>query len=278
MPSLHDVTALLDEWSRGDRRALDRLLPLVYAELRRIAARQLRHERAGHTLQPTALVHEAYLASSSSASRLAESGALLRRGSPGDAPDSGRPRPPAGGEKAGRRSAAGVTRECRRRLPTADQIPVLALDHALSRLERLDRGLAQIVELRAFGGLTIEEAAHILKVSPSTAKREWRTAKAWLMRELGRRASRDRGALATGEGAVRGDGRTAACPSASHSWHPWSPEDDTLRRDVEALLAADAAGVDSLGTVAGRVRVVDGRAAAEPSGVTATPTAPPLPG
>jgi RNA polymerase sigma-70 factor (ECF subfamily) len=61
MPSVQDVTALLDEWSRGDRGALDRLLPLVYAELRRIAARQLRHERAGHTLQPTALVHEAYL-------------------------------------------------------------------------------------------------------------------------------------------------------------------------------------------------------------------------
>jgi DNA-directed RNA polymerase specialized sigma24 family protein len=70
-------------------------------------------------------------------------------------------------------------------VPTADQIPVLVLDQALSRLERLDAGLAQIVELRAFGGLTIEEAAQTLGVSPSTAKREWRTAKAWLVRALG---------------------------------------------------------------------------------------------
>ena len=70
-------------------------------------------------------------------------------------------------------------------VPTANQIPVLVLDQALSRLERLDAGLAQIVELRAFGGLTIEEAAQTLKMSPSTAKREWRTAKAWLVRELG---------------------------------------------------------------------------------------------
>jgi DNA-directed RNA polymerase specialized sigma24 family protein len=69
-------------------------------------------------------------------------------------------------------------------LPSANQIPVLALDHALTRLEKLDAGLAQIVELRVFGGLTIDEAAHLLNVSPSTAKRDWRTAKAWLTREL----------------------------------------------------------------------------------------------
>ena len=82
---------------------------------------------------------------------------------------------------------------------------MLALDDALERLETVDRGLAQIVELRAFGGLTIEEAAHVLKVSASTAKREWRTAKAWLTRELGAEAVHDGRALATGQGVVRGD-------------------------------------------------------------------------
>jgi RNA polymerase sigma factor (TIGR02999 family) len=184
MPSSPDVTALLGNWSRGDRHALDRLLPLVHAELRRIAARQLRLERAGHTLQPTALVNEAYL-------RLVDQRRVDWRN---------------------RAHFFGVAAQMMRRIlvdharrhnarkrgdgiqhvsidqveePAAgDRISVLVLDQALGRLERVDQGLAQIVELRAFGGLTIEEAAHVLKVSPSTAKREWRTAKAWLRREL----------------------------------------------------------------------------------------------
>jgi len=180
-----DVTALLDDWSRGDRQALDRLLPLVYRELHGIAARQLRHERAGHTLQPTALVHEAYL-------RLVEQrnvdwesrahfygvAALVMRRILVD---------------HARRQAARKRGDNLRRVPleevtdgsTSAEIPILALDQALSRLERLDGALARIVELRAFGGLTIDEAAHVLKVSPSTVKRDWRTAKAWLTRELG---------------------------------------------------------------------------------------------
>jgi len=184
MPAGHDVTELLDDWSRGDRDALDRLLPLVYAELRRIAARQLRHERAGHTLQPTALVHEAYL-------RLVEqrnvewqnrahffgvAAGVMRR----ILVDHAR-------RQTAQKRGDGVQRvslEHIAELPSANQIPVLALDHALTRLEKLDAGLAQIVELRVFGGLTIDEAAHLLNVSPSTAKRDWRTAKAWLTREL----------------------------------------------------------------------------------------------
>jgi RNA polymerase sigma factor (TIGR02999 family) len=185
MPAGPDVTQLLDEWSRGDRRALDRLLPLVYAELRRIAPRRLRRERDGHTLQPTALVHEAYL-------RLVEQRSVDWRS-----------RAHFYGVAAqmmrrvlvdhARRQAAKKRGDPGQRVPLDDiaetaaapQIPVLALDDALSRLEQLDRGLARIVELRAFGGLTIDEAAHVLNVSPSTAKREWRTAKAWLARELG---------------------------------------------------------------------------------------------
>jgi RNA polymerase sigma factor (TIGR02999 family) len=179
-----DITALLDDWGRGNLRALDRLVPLVYAELRRIAARQLRRERAGHSLQPTALVHEAYL-------RLVDqkrvdwhdrahffgvSAQIMRR----ILVDQARRR------KASKRGDAvqclSIDRDVE--APARDEISVLALDRALDRLEGVDGGLARIVELRAFGGLTIEEAAHVLKVSPSTAKREWRTAKAWLTREL----------------------------------------------------------------------------------------------
>ena len=185
MPSSPDVTALLGHWSQGDRHALDRLLPLVHAELRRIAARQLRLERAGHTLQPTALVNEAYL-------RLVDlrqvdwrnrahffgiAAQMMRR----ILVDHAR-RHNAGKRGDGIQHVSIDQVEA----PAAgDPISVLALNHALGRLEKLDQGLAQIVELRAFGGLTIEEAAHVLKVSASTAKREWRAAKAWLTRELG---------------------------------------------------------------------------------------------
>jgi RNA polymerase sigma factor (TIGR02999 family) len=184
MPLPHDVTALLDEWTRGDPRALDRLLPLVYAELRRIATRQLRHERAGHILQPTALVHEAYL-------RLVDqrkvdwhdrahfygvAAQVMRR----ILVDHARRRAAMKrGDGAQRVALEDISDTAR-----ATEFPVLTLEHTLGRLEQLDRGLAQIVELRAFGGLTIEEAAHVLHVSASTAKREWRTAKAWLAREL----------------------------------------------------------------------------------------------
>ena len=184
MPASPDVTNLLADWSRGDRRAFEVLLPLVYAELRRIAARQLRHERDGHTLQPTALVHEAYL-------RLVAQHTVDWQG-----------RAHFYGVAAqvmrrilvdhARRQAATKRGNGAHRVPleeaaeeaASSQIPVLMLDHALGRLEKLDPGLAQIIELRAFGGLTIEEAAHVLKVSPTTAKREWRTAKAWLTNEL----------------------------------------------------------------------------------------------
>jgi RNA polymerase sigma factor (TIGR02999 family) len=173
MPSGDDVTALLDDWSRGDRRALDRLLPLVYAELRRIATRQLRRERAGHTLQPTDVVHEAYL-------RLVEqrnvdwqnrahffgvAAGIIRRILVDHARRHAAAKRGNGAHRVPLEKIAGTA--------TVPEIPVMALDHALDRLEQIDRGLAQIVELRAFSGLTIDEAAHVLQVSPSTAKREW---------------------------------------------------------------------------------------------------------
>jgi len=183
VPSSARLTALLDDWGRGDRHALDQLVPLVYAELRRIAAGQLRRESPGQTLQPTALVHEAYL-------RLLEQ---------------------RHGEWRSRAHFYGVAAQVMRRIlvdharrrqaikrgdgltfvsldEAADgatpPLSVIDFDRALERLEQLDPRLGRIVELRAFGGLTVEEAAHILHMSPSTLKREWRTAKAWLTREL----------------------------------------------------------------------------------------------
>ena len=190
MSAGHDVTGLLGDWSRGDRRALDRLLPLVYAELRRIAARQLRLERNGHTLQPTALVHEAYLRLveqrtgdwESRAHFFGVAAQVMRR----VLVDHAR-------RQAARKRTAGVQRvplEEIAETAAVNQVPVLVLDHALGRLEELDPGLAQLVELRAFAGLSIDEAAHVLKVSPSTVTRDWRTAKAWLAHELGSRGVR----------------------------------------------------------------------------------------
>ena len=183
MPS-PEITALLDEWGRGDSRALDRLVPLVYGELRRVAARQLRRERNGHSLQPTALVHEAYLRLvdqrrvhwENRAHFFAVSAQVMRR----ILVDHARRR------KAAKRGddVELVSLEQDVGSPAPDEISVLALDRALEHLDDVDPALARIVELRAFGGLTIDEAAHVLKVSPSTAKRDWRTAKAWLAREL----------------------------------------------------------------------------------------------
>jgi RNA polymerase sigma factor (TIGR02999 family) len=186
MASRSDVTALLAEWGRcGNTDALNELLPLVYAELRRVAARQLRGERGPVTLQPTALVHELYL-------RLVDqrhgdwrdrahffgvAAQVMRR----ILVDHARRR------RAGKRGEGLPTVSIDDAAEKAgpDCIPVLELDHALDRLAELDEGLARVVELRAFGGLTIDEAACVLKISPTTAKAEWRTARAWLTHELG---------------------------------------------------------------------------------------------
>jgi RNA polymerase sigma factor (TIGR02999 family) len=184
MVPARDVTALLGDWSRGDRTAFNQLLPLVYAELRRVAARQLRHERADHTLQPTALVHEVFIRLvdqrnvdwQNRAHFFGVAAQVMRR----ILVDHAR-RHDAGKRGDGVRA---VSLDEAKDVAAADEMPILALDQALDRLEKIDGGLAKIVELRAFGGLTIDEAAHVLSVSPSTAKREWRTAKAWLNREL----------------------------------------------------------------------------------------------
>jgi len=185
MGSSRDVTALLDDWSSGDRGALQQLLPLVYAELRQIAARQLRRERVHHTLQPTALVHEVYL-------RLIDQRRVDWRNRAHFFGVAAQVMRRVLVDHARRQSASkrgdGVARvaiEEAKGVAAPNEIPVLALDHALDRLEEIDAELAKIVELRAFAGLTIDEAAHVLNVSPSTAQRDWRAARAWLKRELG---------------------------------------------------------------------------------------------
>ena len=183
MVSPRDVSALLGEWSRGDRSALSQVLPLVYAELRRVAARQLRSERANHTLQPTALVHEVFIRLvdqrhvdwQNRAHFFGVAANVMRR----ILVDHARRRS-AGKRGDGVRLSLDEARD----VAASNEMPILALDQALDRLKVMDPDLARIVELRAFGGLTIEEAAHVLRVSPSTAKRDWRTAKAWLNREL----------------------------------------------------------------------------------------------
>jgi RNA polymerase sigma factor (TIGR02999 family) len=185
MTTPRSVTALLGEWSRGNQGALNQLLPLVYAELRRIAARQLRNERSNHTLQPTALVHEVYLRLvdqrqvgwQSRAHFFGVAARIMRRILVDHARRHRASKRGEGMRCVSIDEAIGVA--------ATNEIPILALDHALDRLKKVDSELAKIVELRAFGGLTIEEAAHVLKVSPSTVKRDWRTAKAWLNRELG---------------------------------------------------------------------------------------------
>jgi RNA polymerase sigma factor (TIGR02999 family) len=185
-----DVTALLHDWCRGDRTALQRLLPLVYAELRRIAARQLRNERVDHTLQPTALVHEAYLRLvdqrqvnwQNQAHFFGVAAQVMRR----VLVDHARRR---GATKRGNGARLVSIDEAREVI--SGELPVLALDAALDRLEKLDPELAKLVELRAFGGLSNDQTARILDISPSTVKRELRAAKAWLTHELGYGGRRD---------------------------------------------------------------------------------------
>ena len=186
-PSPTDLTRLLLDWSRGDKTALDRLMPLVYDELRALAERSLRHERSGHTLQGTALVHEAYLKLvdhrqvrwQDRAHFFAVAAQLMRRILVDHARrhgaakrGSGEPRLPLDEADAPAAPA-----------PLGDW---LALDRALERLGALHERQARTVELRFFGGLTIEETAEVLQVSPATVKNDWSLARGWLYRELQR--------------------------------------------------------------------------------------------
>lgn len=180
------VTRLLQLWSAGDEAALESLLPLVYQELRRLAAASWRRERAGHTLQPTAIVHEAFLrlveqhdvAWQSRTQFMAIAARMMRRVLTDHARRKG----------AAKRGAELVQVELDDAVGRieARHLDLVALDQALERLEALDPRQATVVGLRFFGGLTIAETAAALELSPATVKREWETAKAWLARELQR--------------------------------------------------------------------------------------------
>jgi RNA polymerase sigma factor (TIGR02999 family) len=182
-----DVTDLLSRWRSGDRRALDALMPVVYEELRQLARNYLRHEASDHTLQSTALVHEAYVR-------------LVRQKTPdwqgrthfyGVAArlmrqilvDHARSR------RADKRGGDSITLTLDERIvgSTGREVDVLALDEALTRLAELSPQQSQIVELRFFSGLSIEDTAEVLGISVATVKRSWTTARAWLFREMSRK-------------------------------------------------------------------------------------------
>lgn len=174
------VTELLARWSKGDASAREALIPLVYEELRKIARRSLSSQSPGHTLQPTALVHEAYLRLARQDSvdwqNRAHFFAMAARMMRQILVDHARKH---GAAKRGSNAVSVVVDD----LPAASSAPnldVLALDHALEQLAALDPRQCRIVELRFFGGLSIEETAEVEKISPATTKREWATARLWL--------------------------------------------------------------------------------------------------
>ena len=184
IPSRKDVTDLLIDWSKGDQEALNKLMPLVYDELHRLASRYLRHERPGHTLQTTALVHEAYLklvdernANWQNRVHFFAAAAQVMRHVLVDYARS-------------RRASKRGGDYCRLSLDEArisseeKDADLLALNDALNNLAAIDPQQSRIVELRVFGGLTVEETAEALGISPRTVKREWSMAKAWLHKQI----------------------------------------------------------------------------------------------
>lgn len=180
-----EMTALLDRWEQGDRAALDEMLPSIYSELKQLARLYLSSERPGHTLQPTALVHEAYMKLiqqrqvdwRNRAHFLGVAAGVMRRVLLHHA------------ESRDAKKRAGSLE----RITLDDElhafeqnttVDIVHLNTALDRLTELDARQARIVELRVFAGLTLEEAAEVLEVSPATVKRDWNVAKLWLRREL----------------------------------------------------------------------------------------------
>jgi RNA polymerase sigma factor (TIGR02999 family) len=182
--SLGQVTRLLNEWSDGDSAALDELIPIIYDELRSLAARYLRRERIDHTLQPTALVHEAYFRLvdqkevrwQSRAHFFGIAAQMMRRVLIDHAKSQGREKRGGGRQKVELDQAAELSEE--------QASEVIALDDALEALARIDPRKGKIVELRYFGGLSVEETAEVLGVSPNTIMRDWAMAKAWLYNEI----------------------------------------------------------------------------------------------
>jgi RNA polymerase sigma factor (TIGR02999 family) len=184
-PAPEELPALIDDAARGKHEALDVLLPLVYDELRRVAAAYMRRERPGQTIQATALVHEAYLRLLREPNTRWQNRAHFCAIAAGSMRQILVERARARGrlKRAGDRHRVTLTDTLAAQEPTA-AVDVEALDHALTRFAAFDPESARLVELRFFGGLTIEETAEVLGVSPATVKRNWAAAKAWLGREL----------------------------------------------------------------------------------------------
>ena len=185
-PESPEITGLLKAWGGGDAAALDQLTPLVYEELRRLARRYMRNERAGNTLQTTALVNEAYLrlvdaqrvAWQDRVHFFAVSAQMMRR----ILVDHAR------SHHYAKRGGGAVTLELTEAVATPErrEMDLLALDDALHSLAKLDERQSRMVELRFFAGLSIEETSEVLGVSAPTVKREWASARAWLFREISR--------------------------------------------------------------------------------------------
>jgi RNA polymerase sigma factor (TIGR02999 family) len=179
-----NVSQVLADWAARDPTALDRLVPLVYSELRRLAHHYMRRERAGHTLQTTAVVNEVYVRLAGikglqwrdRAHFFAMAGTLMRRVLVDYARRQARDKRGGGGVLVASAEGHAIT--------PAPSVDIVALDQALERLGTVDAQQCRIVELRFFGGLSIEETAEALGISPATVKRDWTTAKAWLHHEL----------------------------------------------------------------------------------------------
>lgn len=187
----HEVTELLLSWSSGDQAALDQLIPLVHDQLRRLAKRQMGRENPGHTLQATALVNEAYLRLIDAnqvqwkdrAHFFAISARLMRQILVDFARSRQNLKRGGGARQISLTDALEV-------VPNG-KTDLVALDHALQALATLSPRQSQVVELRFFSGLNVEETAEVLKVSAETVKRDWRLAKVWLLRELSKRSDHD---------------------------------------------------------------------------------------
>jgi len=185
-PDHAPITQLLQAWAGGDQGALERLTPKIYGELRRMAHQHMRRERAGHTLRTTALVHEAYLRMvdvdnvrwQDRAHFFAAAAQMMRR----ILVDAARAR--------GREKRGGTIQPFSLLdsidAPLERSAELIALDDALQDLAQLDPRKARVVEMRFFGGLSVEETAAVLNISPQTVMRDWKLARAWLMRELSR--------------------------------------------------------------------------------------------
>jgi RNA polymerase sigma-70 factor, ECF subfamily len=179
-----DVTQLLRAWSEGEKGALERLIPLVEVELRRLARMYMSHERRAHTLQPTALVNEAFLRLTGAqrvrwqdrAHFLGISARLMRRVLVDHARSRGYRKRGGGAQLVTLNEGVAAT--------PAPAVDIVALDRALEKLAAVDPRKSRVIELRFFGGLSVEETAEVLHVSPDTVKRDWRLAKLWLLSDL----------------------------------------------------------------------------------------------